>query len=163
MLYINCRCCDQTIHADTSHIYTHTQLPGHYYNLFLPALSEESCNNTNYVGQTAFVCKSHILQTAYDVMVSEQGETYLNNLLIRPQLHAGDGLIFDCRILHLGLANRYHEIKHTIKQQQQHQESLSQICNNSYSNNNDDVNNLDTKGWRPMLYINYHQPWFIGR
>ena len=64
--------------------------------------------------------------------------------MIRPQLQTGDGLIFDCRILHLGLANRFHEVKDQFKH-----------------HNQDEVPVLDTRGWRPMLYVNYHQPWFI--
>ena len=140
-------CLDQTIHADTSHIYTHIQLPGHYFNLFIPAIQslnsggevllksggegamlnsggegallnsggegvlknggEGVLNNGGFdIGQTAFVCGSHHIQVSYDIMVGASGNVHLLDRLIRPHLQSGDALIFDCRILHLGLANR---------------------------------------------------------
>ena len=114
-------CLDQTIHADTSHLYTHTQLPGHYFNLFIPAIQplnsggegvlksggEGELKNGGFdIGQTAFVVGSHHIQVSYDIMVGMSGNVHLLNRLIRPHLQTGDALIFDCRILHLGLANR---------------------------------------------------------
>ena len=122
-------CLDQTIHADTSHLYTHIQLPGHYFNLFIPAIQplnsggEEVLNSGGEgvlnsggervlknggfdIGQTSFVCGSHHIQVSYDIMVGASGNVHLLNRLIRPHLQTGDALIFDCRILHLGLANR---------------------------------------------------------
>ena len=38
-------CADQTIHADTSHLYVHAQLPAHYINLFLPAVAVDAIKN----------------------------------------------------------------------------------------------------------------------
>jgi hypothetical protein len=41
-------CADQTIHADTSHLYVHTQLPAHYVNLFMPAVGPDKADNPAY-------------------------------------------------------------------------------------------------------------------
>ena len=41
-------CADQTIHADTPHIYVHTKLPAHYVNLFMPASGEAKDDNPGY-------------------------------------------------------------------------------------------------------------------
>lgn len=111
---------DQTIHADTAHLWTHAQLPGHYYNLFLPGVQ---CPEV--AGQTAFVLGTHHLKSCAKVMTQEGGQAELEEKLIRPHLQLGDALVFDCRILHFGLGNH------------------------------------STDVWRPMLYINYHQQWFV--
>jgi hypothetical protein len=99
-------CEDQTIHADTPHIYTHAQLQGHYYNLFLVGVERGSPAAGKQCGQTAFVLGSHDLETCASVMAGAGGQPELVRRLIRPHLAAGDALVFDCRILHLGLANR---------------------------------------------------------
>lgn len=59
------------------------------------------------------------------------GEAELMQRLIRPHLQPGDALLFDCRILHFGLANR----------------SIYE------SESSPGVR-------RPIIYINYHQSWF---
>lgn len=114
-------CLDQTIHADTPHLYEHVQLPGHYMNLFIPAASDSILNN-QAIGQTAFICKSHIMKHCAKMMKtalspndtkviwnsSSDGDIWLENELIRPHLSLGDCLIFDCRILHFGLGNYSH-------------------------------------------------------
>ena len=80
-------CTDQTIHADTSHIFSHVQLPAHYVNLFLPSIvppTEDSMRRFGWkhtgkitedgllcgccdirVGQTVFIAGSH------DLLVSD--------------------------------------------------------------------------------------------
>eukprot|EP01035_Chromulina_nebulosa_P020861 gene20861-27038_t len=73
-------CVDQTIHADTSHLYTHVHLPG----------------------QTAFVVDTHKLIHSAAVMVDEDGQKALEDKLIRPHLRPGDAVIMDCRLLHFG-------------------------------------------------------------
>jgi len=103
-------CADQTIHADTSHLFVHTQLPGHYYNLFFPAVGEHDGSSDLSVGQTAFVVGTHELSLSAKVMTQAGGQEELNRRLIRPHLRAGDALIFDCRILHFGLANQSSDI-----------------------------------------------------
>ena len=136
-------CADQTIHADTAHLYVHTQLPGHYINLFVPAVSAGSSSASIEVGQTAFILGSHQLRISAHVMNEEGGQQILEERLVRPHLMAGDALIFDCRILHFGLANQYSK-KEEFK---------------------DDEYNIDqqkrqSEGWRPLLYVNYHQKFF---
>jgi hypothetical protein len=140
-------CADQTIHSDTAHLFAHTELPGHYFNLFLPGVSSDpSMDNAGLeVGQTAFIIGSHTLQTAYDVMVSPRGNKELLARLVRPHLEAGDAILFDCRILHLGLANRY---------------ETTEDGSNVFIRNESSTS-IDTRGWRPLLYINYHQSWFV--
>jgi len=127
-------CADQTIHADTAHLYVHTQLPGHYYNLFFPAVSDENGSASLAVGQTAFVVGSHELATSALVMTQAGGQEELNRRLVRPHLRAGDALLFDCRILHFGLANQ------SI--------ATAEI-------------GAEAGVWRPLLYVNYHQPFYV--
>lgn len=99
-------CVDQTIHADTPHLYTHTQLPGHYFNLFLVAAEKKTPAASFDCGQTCFIQGSHELETCCDIMAGSGGQAALVRRLLRPHLVAGDALVFDCRILHCGLANR---------------------------------------------------------
>ena len=98
-------CVDQTIHADTPHLFTHTQLPGHYYNLFLIAAEKDKPAADMSCGQTVFIQGSHNLEVTQDIMDGYGGQAELVRRLLRPHLVAGDALVFDCRILHCGLAN----------------------------------------------------------
>lgn len=134
-------CADQTIHADTSHLYVHAQLPAHYINLFLPAVAADTASATIEVGQTAFVLGSHQLRVSAHIMNEEGGQEELEKRLVRPHLHAGDCLLFDCRILHFGLANQY---------------KTSDSGSTNYTDGT--VNQFD--GWRPLLYVNYHHKFF---
>lgn len=123
-------CCDQTIHADTSHLYVHTpQLPPHYVNQFCVAV-DTHVNTSFEVGQTAFVVGSHTLSMSSKIMTQQGGDIELRSRLIRPHLVAGDALLFDCRILHFGMANQ-----------------------STHSREN-------SEAWRPLLYVNYWQEWF---
>jgi Phytanoyl-CoA dioxygenase (PhyH) len=131
-------CADQTIHADTAHLYVHTQLPPHYVNLFMPAVAAHSPCAEIEVGQTAFVLGSHQLRVSAHIMNEEGGQDELEKRLVRPHLQAGDCLLFDCRILHFGLANQYGTKKDGEEQ-----------CKDD-----------QVDGWRPLLYINYHQNFF---
>ena len=143
-------CADQTIHADTAHLYVHTQLPGHYFNLFLPAVSRADGSADLAVGQTAFVCGTHQLALSAKVMVQEGGQQALNERLVRPHLRAGDGLLFDCRILHFGLANQ--SCKATDE---------AQGGETNEAEKRDHVG-VDIPGVpRPLLYVNYTQSWFV--
>lgn len=36
----------------------------------------------------------------------DEGESELEELMIRPHVEPGDAIMFDCRVLHFGLANR---------------------------------------------------------
>eukprot|EP01038_Epipyxis_sp_PR26KG_P016476 gene16476-22480_t len=148
-------CVDQTIHADTSHLFSHVHLPPHYLNLFIPGISCEtplrqmpSIENKEQIqmdvdegylcGQTAYVLESHRLRVSAAIMTEENGQYELEERIIRPHLQAGDALIFDCRILHFGLANR------------------SDLALTSPSSESQSY----SQGWRPMLYVNYHHSWF---
>ena len=119
------------------------------------------------MGQTAFVCKSHIMSECALMMsvASESvlesyeqknnnnlnkigwdygyGDIYCRNMLIRPHLSLGDALIFDCRILHFGLGNYM---------------PIDTNTNNNTNNNYD--NNININNIRSMLYINSHYKWF---
>lgn len=98
-------CLDQTVHADTPHVFVHTHLPPHYANLFLPSVEDPAA------GQTAFVLGSHRLQASKAMMTSAEGESLLISKLVRPHLSPGDCLLFDCRILHFGLANASSDLR----------------------------------------------------
>ena len=155
-------CSDQTIHADTPHLYVHTQLPGHYYNLFIPAIFAPDQRST-LVGQTAFIAGSHVLNTSARMMVMEGGQELLERNLLRPHLYAGDALIFDCRVLHMGLANQFVDdlSSHSIPIATSESESV-RTNPASIDSNEEAVKaaTISSKGWRPMLYVNYHQKWF---
>jgi hypothetical protein len=95
------------------------------------------------IGHTAFVAGSQdaliterILSpaTAED---AEHAQQELESRLVRPQLAVGDALLFDCRILHFGLANEF--------QKETGPEGAMDAL---------------TAGWRLMLYVNYHHSWF---
>jgi hypothetical protein len=150
-------CADQTIHADTSHLFVHSTLPPHYVNLFVattentvaytktaevtfdPADENDALLHPNKspgtlhgfpIGMTSFVVGSQDLAITKEIMTGEEGQVLLEDRLIRPQLTIGDALLFDCRILHFGLANQLLEKKDSVD------------------------------GWRPLLYVNYHHTWF---
>lgn len=56
--------------------------------------------------------------------------------LMRPHMAAGDALIFDCRVLHFGLAN--HSPVSGKESQEGEEGSVT----------------------RPIVYVNYHHEWF---
>lgn len=126
-------CVDQTIHADTPHIFTPVHLPGHYFNLFLGG---DTSHNFD-LGQTAFVLESHKLEVSSKVMADEDGSNNLKKGLLRPHLLQGDALLFDTRILHWGLANS----------------SSAPI----------DYDAVTADSLRVVLYQNHHQSWFTDR
>ena len=78
---------------------------------------------------------SHNLSVSSRVMAQAGGEVELSDRLVRPHMCAGDVLLFDCRVLHLGLAN---------------------------TSNKNGLTDGSGKGVRrPMMYVNYHQQWFV--
>jgi len=124
-------CADQAIHADTPHLFEHSDLPPHYINLFIPStkLDEENEEDDEFdgdalVGGTAFLIGSQKLQVCERIMKEENRKERLARL-IRPSLCIGDALLFDCRVLHFGLANQSPTTR------------------------------------RPMLYVNITHKWFV--
>ncbi|OQR89283.1 hypothetical protein THRCLA_09813, partial [Thraustotheca clavata] len=120
-------CFDQKIHADIPHLFNTVDLPPHLLHAFMPA-----CDQGGFkAGQTAFVVGSHFLETC-GRMTSEDGsgieETISNT--IRPHVIPGDLVLFDCRVLHLGLPNTTAPLgsKEGVR--------------------------------RAILYVNWHLPWF---
>ena len=102
---------DQAIHADTPHLFEHINLPPHYANLFLPATEDiheehdnSEFNGDTFLGGTAFVVGSHRLENC-ETLMNHNNRNERDRLTIRPSLRVGDALIFDCRLLHFGLAN----------------------------------------------------------
>lgn len=210
-------CQDQTIHADTPHLYEHLQLPGHYINLFMPAARREVLADLR-LGQTAFVCKSHIMMNSAKMMLAAMldtegrgigeecggsagaaavstdcgggigsgriseadataGEIWLEDELIRPHLQLGDCLLFDCRILHLGLGN-YTSLPTapalatataptaapTTVSSSSDSASTTIDTNNTTADDDDHTGDDDNAGHiRPMLYVNHHYNWFHDR
>ena len=116
---------DQALHADTPHLFEHLEcLPAHYINAFTPG-----CPSHDGVGQTAFVHGSHRLDVTARYNQSEMAaaagagdmddtkasaKEELWKLLVRPQLEPGDVLLFDCRILHFGMANESKDIERPL-------------------------------------------------
>lgn len=145
-------CSDQTIHADAAQLFVHQEMPAHYINLFIATskalqgltrtLTLPTTNETLRgfdIGMTAFNVGSHLLHKTATIMTQEGGQERLEESLIRPQLHIGDALFFDTRILHFGLAHQY--------------EGPSKP-----SEGYDVVQ--DEQAWRTLLYVNYHHTWF---
>lgn len=97
---------DQALHADTPHLFEHLALlPAHYINVFTPGLvcNKYSNKDTGVIGQTALLHGTHRLDVTARYW---NRKTDLWNLhLVRPCLQIGDALLFDCRILHFGMAN----------------------------------------------------------
>ena len=56
-------CADQTIHADTPHIYVHTHLSPHYVNLFIPALKADTPRAGSWLDTTTYAssCTAFLL------------------------------------------------------------------------------------------------------
>ena len=125
---------DQALHADTPHLFeaifkqtlwstdrleaTDTSkdissLPPHYINAFT-----SGCASSDRVGQTAFLVQTHDLavtaryeddedssrRSSSDESADLRTQLWKNHL-VRPQLEPGDVILFDCRILHFGMAN----------------------------------------------------------
>mmetsp|Transcript_23666 Transcript_23666/g.32359 ORF Transcript_23666/g.32359 Transcript_23666/m.32359 type:complete len:246 (-) Transcript_23666:118-855(-) len=101
-------CADQAIHADTYHLYEHAHLPPHYVNLFLPTAASGGEGISQTVGQTAFVIGSHRMDICAGLVegVTSPNITERDSRMVRPHLSAGDAILFDCRVLHFGLANK---------------------------------------------------------
>jgi hypothetical protein len=145
---------------------------------------EESIVQGFEIGQTAFVVGSQHLKVSYDVMMNsdDAGQEELESRLVRPHLKTGDALLFDCRILHFGLANvknkldkslfvtnpnvKYSNIA-TINEENESVYDLKKI--NKIVDDNIIANKMDEKkdnededeAWRPMMYVNYHHDWFV--
>ena len=146
-------CADQTIHADTPHLYVHTHLPPHYVNLFLPAAAEGIPRAACEVGQTAFVLGSHRLAASAAVMVDEGGQRRLEEALVRPHLVAGDCLLFDCRALHFGLANQHPNRPAPPPPLPLPAAGPAEAYVDPAWAQRD--------GWRPLLYVNFTQRFFV--
>jgi hypothetical protein len=58
------------------------------------------------VGQTAYIAGSHNLKLSAKIMTQEGGQEELEARLVRPHLQTGDAVLWDCRVLHFGLANQ---------------------------------------------------------
>ena len=149
---------DQAIHADTPHLFEHVDcLPCHYANLFTAGalLQGRYDQDGNFAGDldsggTAFVYGSHKLSVTAKMTAEEPkfgaekestivsaassvaNERAMHVRIVRPSLELGDALIFDCRVLHFGLAN------------------CSQV----------DDSAPPLAGRRPMLYVNMTHSWF---
>lgn len=104
------------------------------------------------VGQTVFIAGSHDLLVTDKCMndgekgispscfrsLMSTGENEIMKRLVRPHLHTGDILLFDCRILHFGLAN---------------ETSVSSAVPPATSPGEVMIR-------RPIVYVNYHHKWF---
>ncbi|KAL3929291.1 MAG: hypothetical protein SGARI_004794 [Bacillariaceae sp.] len=105
---------DQALHADTPHLFESIpDLPAHYINVFAPCTEFD-----DEVGGTAFIHGSHNLEftATYcgdnDGMGGDNSRVY--PFLVRPKLNMGDVVLFDCRILHFGLANTSDTVERCI-------------------------------------------------
>ena len=102
---------EQAIHADTPHLFEHIpDLPAHYINIFAPGSKFDP-----KVGGTAFVSGSHNLGfTAKYASADDDDNTNVYPYLVRPCLELGDVVLFDCRILHFGLANTSSDVERVM-------------------------------------------------
>lgn len=100
---------DQALHADTPHLMEmYDCLPAHYINVFTPGSMAHS-----KVGQTALVQGSHRLSYTAKLETDTEKMSWTSQL-VRPELQLGDVLLFDCRILHFGLANTSSDIERPL-------------------------------------------------
>ena len=99
---------DQALHADTPHLFENVSghLPPHYVNAFTPTVPSH-----DLAGQTALVHMSHRLDMSADFL---ENKTKMWKYLVRPRLEPGDVLLFDCRILHFGMANTSEDIERPV-------------------------------------------------
>ncbi len=114
---------DQALHADTPHLFEHVDcLPAHYINAFCLGIEKvemevdrDGCaTGSTPVGGTAFIHNSHQLSfTATTELSLVENEQMLQHL-VRPSLQLGDVVLFDCRILHFGLANNSQDIERPL-------------------------------------------------
>jgi ectoine hydroxylase-related dioxygenase (phytanoyl-CoA dioxygenase family) len=113
---------DQALHADTPHLMEHVDcLPAHYINAFCLGTNVEMEMDTHDgcptgstpVGGTAFIHNSHRLSftSAPSMELKLIGNTPMLQNLVRPSLQLGDVILFDCRILHFGLANNSKDVE----------------------------------------------------
>jgi Phytanoyl-CoA dioxygenase (PhyH) len=104
---------DQALHADTPHLFENIpDLPAHYINIFAPCTEFD-----DQVGGTAFVHGSHNLSFTARYCADDENSTDNSKVypyLVRPCLTVGDVVLFDCRILHFGLANMSKEVERCI-------------------------------------------------
>jgi hypothetical protein len=103
---------DQALHADTPHLFEHLpDLPAHYINIFAPCVPFNE-----KVGGTAFIHGSHNLAftAKYCGDSTENDNSQVYPFLVRPKLALGDVVLFDCRILHFGMANLSTDIERVI-------------------------------------------------
>eukprot|EP00539_Tryblionella_compressa_P020913 CAMPEP_0178882564 /NCGR_PEP_ID=MMETSP0747-20121128/13589_1 /TAXON_ID=913974 /ORGANISM="Nitzschia punctata, Strain CCMP561" /LENGTH=160 /DNA_ID=CAMNT_0020550583 /DNA_START=29 /DNA_END=509 /DNA_ORIENTATION=+ len=75
-------------------------LPAHYINLFAPCVAFD-----DQVGGTAFIHGSHRLDFTAKYCGHDNDNSAVYPYLTRPCLTLGDVVLFDCRVLHFGLAN----------------------------------------------------------
>ena len=99
-------------------------------------------------------------------MCDEEGINVLKERFLRPHMYRGDALIFDCRILHFGLANQTEpivplnldeDIRNSGKSNEIHEETVSYDVSRDLNLNDQH----SQSAIRPLLYINYTQPWFV--
>ena len=102
---------DQALHADTPHLFEHIpNLPAHYINIFTPGAPFHE-----KVGGTAFIKGSHNLEfTAKYCGEETDDNARVYPFMVRPSLSLGDVVLFDCRVLHFGLANMSDTIERPI-------------------------------------------------
>jgi hypothetical protein len=102
---------DQAMHADTPHLFEHlAALPAHYMNVFSPGSA-----SVDTVGQTAYVPTSHRLDvTAAYAQEPDSSRPLWWKDVVRPRLELGDAVLFDCRILHFGLANTSPDVERPL-------------------------------------------------
>jgi ectoine hydroxylase-related dioxygenase (phytanoyl-CoA dioxygenase family) len=114
---------DQALHADTPHLFEHIDcLPAHYINAFCLGiekvdmeLDQDGCaTGSTPVGGTAFIHDSHKLSFTASAELSLIGNEQMLQHLVRPSLQLGDAVLFDCRILHFGLANNSQDIERPL-------------------------------------------------
>lgn len=115
---------DQAIHADTPHLFeTYDCLPAHYVNAFClgaDIVYEKDgfgmSTGASLVGGTAFVHASHKLSFTASLKEnwSVNTEPRVLQNLVRPSLDVGDVLLFDCRVLHFGLANTSKDVERPL-------------------------------------------------
>eukprot|EP01032_Pedospumella_encystans_P023523 gene23523-26628_t len=181
-------CTDQTIHADTPHIFEHVHLPGHYLNLFLPCVMPRSGADVPIAASTlvpADPARTLAIQKAIsDAKAKDAEEVYVDEATeLRELVCAATGeeksecflqgqtafVVGSHRMSVAAVAmtdadaQPYLEAR-LVRPHLSAGDALlfdTRILHFGLSNwSHLAVNDAAEKDWRMMLYINYHQQWF---
>eukprot|EP00968_Pinguiococcus_pyrenoidosus_P026530 scaffold7096_cov253-Pinguiococcus_pyrenoidosus.AAC.2 len=142
-------CADQALHADAPHLYDHVHLPPYYVNLFVPAVADE--------GDTTFeVCIFSLPASAAgpfaEALANAREASQVGQTAFIPASHVMDA----CARL-MDDANRSERLEQIVRPHLKLGDAIlfdTRIIHFGLANRS-------SRGTRrPVLYVNYTQPWY---